>query len=90
MSGSGIISEERLRRSRPGLQSCSQLPGIWGMKYQRGFGDSDCTVKYAHPPATFSILALNVNVLGSVHVVNFHDDPGTNPSGNKSGGSLTV
>ena len=61
------------------------------MKYHLdAVGGSVLSVSWAQPPSVFSTIAVKVSVLGTVHVVNFHDDPGTNPSGSSEGGSFTT
>ncbi len=69
----------------------SQTPGICGMKYHLDeVGGSVLSVSAAQPPSTFWTVAVNVSVLGNVQVVNFQEEPGTNPSGSTGGRSLTT
>jgi hypothetical protein len=53
-------------------------------------GELPLVVSKAQPPEIFCTLAVKVSVLGNVQVVNFHDDPGTNPSGSRGEGSFTT
>ena len=73
------------------LYCISHAPGICGMKYQRAVaGGSVFKVRSAQPPSVCLTVAVNVSVLGTVHVVNFHELPGMNPSGRVGGRSLTT
>ena len=38
-------------------------------------------VRLTHPPDVLFTVAVQVRTLGIVHVVNFHREPGTKPSG---------
>jgi len=73
------------------LYCTSQAPGICGTKYHRAVvGGSVLSVSRAQPPSVCLTVAVNESVLGTVHVVNFHELPATNPSGRSDGGSLTT